>query len=237
MTIKIIKSQLTQEDGYIVIERCIPEVLIDNLTKRLYELYPVRASSSNHKYAERDEIKNLTDISVWWSQMVMHWPEVIEIEKIVSEHIKVHLNNLAWYASDIVVIEGFSKWINPHVDTPHRFKKYNYDKRLLGIQAIISLFDLDKNNGSTGLIPKSQLQDYNINFCYQGLYNAFFTKNCIQPKLPKGSVLFYNCRVLHSSMPNLSNKSRHALLLNYLDNSIVDDVKTMDNIWASNGEK
>ena len=232
---RIVKSQLTENTGYIVLEKIIPDHLVDSIVTKLDTLYPVRASSSTKKYAEKDDIKNLTDISVWWSQMVMDWPEVIEINNLIIHKVKEHLHNAEWYASDIVTIEKHSKWINPHIDTPHRFKKYNYDRRLLGVQAIVSLFDLDKTTGVTGVVPRSQTQDFNINLCYQGFYNTWFMKNCVQPNLPKGSVLFYNCRVLHSSMPNEQNSPRPALLLNYLDGSIIEDVKTMDNIWASNG--
>lgn len=232
---RIVKSQLTENTGYIVLEKIIPDHLVDSIVAKLDTLYPVRASSSTKKYAEKDDIKNLTDISVWWSQMVMDWPEVIEINNLIIDKVKEHLHNAEWYASDIVTIEKHSKWVNPHIDTPHRFKKYNYDRRLLGVQAIVSLFDLDKTTGVTGVVPRSQTQDFNINLCYQGFYNTWFMKNCVQPNLPKGSVLFYNCRVLHSSMPNEQNSPRPALLLNYLDGSIIEDVKTMDNIWASNG--
>lgn len=233
---RIVKTQLTENTGYIILEKIIPEPLIDSIVAKLETLYPVRASSSNKKYAEKEDIKNLTDISVWWSQMVMDWPEVIEVNSLIIDKVKEHLHDAEWYASDIVTIEKHSKWINPHIDTPHRFKKYNYDKRLLGIQAIVSLFDLDKSTGATGIVPRSQKQDFNINLCYQGFYNTWFLKNCIQPNLPKGSVLFYNCRVLHSSMPNDQNTSRPALLLNYLDLSIIEDIKTIDNIWMSNGK-
>lgn len=231
---RIVKSQLTENTGYIVLEKIIPDHLVDSIVAKLDTLYPVRASSSTKKYAEKDDIKNLTDISVWWSQMVMDWPEVIEINNLIIDKVKEHLHNAEWYASDIVTIEKHSKWINPHIDTPHRFKKYNYDRRLLGVQAIVSLFDLDKTTGVTGVVPRSQTQDFNINLCYQGFYNTWFMKNCVQPNLPKGSVLFYNCRVLHSSMPNEQNSPRPALLLNYLDSSIIEDIKTMDNIWQSN---
>ena len=233
----VIKHQLTTGDGYIILEKLIPNHLIDSILSKQETLYPVRASSSNKKYAERDEIKNLPNISVWWSQMVMDWPEVIEIENIVRPHITPHLPRATWYASDIVVLEPFSKWVNPHIDTPHRFKDYNYNKNLLGIQCIVALSDLDKDSGSTGLLPKSQTQDFNINLCYQGMYTNMFLSKCIQPKLPKGSVVFYNCRLLHSSMPNPQNTKRPALLLNYLDNSIIEDVKKLDNIWTSNDYK
>lgn len=232
----MVKSQLIDGNGYVVIDNLIPLNLIDSVQSKVETLHPVRASSSNKKYAEKDKIKELPDIAVWWSQMVMDWPEVIEINNILYEKVKEHLHDAVWYASDIVVIEKQSKWVNPHVDTPHRFKKYNYDKRLLGIQSIVPLYDLDETNGATGVVPRSQTVDFNINLCYQGFYNSWFINNCKQPLLKKGSVLFYNCRVLHSSMPNPKNHSRPALLLNYLDNSIVDDIKSMDNIWLSNGK-
>lgn len=230
----MIKTQLTEGNGYVVAENYIPHSLIDKITDRLHELHPVRASSSSKKYAEKEDIKTLPDIAVWWSQMVMDWPEVKEINELVIDKVKQHLPNAFWYASDIVTIEKNSKWVNPHVDTPHRFKKYNYNKNLLGVQAIISLFDLTTANGATGLVPNSQNVDFNINLCYEGFYNSWFLKNCVQPNLTKGSVLFYNCRVLHSSMPNPANTSRPALLLNYLDNDIVEDIKQIDNIWTSN---
>lgn len=228
------KTELIEGDGYIVLEKIIPNYLIDNINNKLDTLCPVRASSSNKKYAENEQIKYLPDIAVWWSQLVMDWPEVIEINNILLPMTKEQLPNIVWYASDIVTIEPNSKWINPHIDSPHRFKKYNYDKRLLGIQAIVALSDIDKDTASTGIVPKSQLTDFNINLCYQGFYNNFFNKNCIQPNLLKGSVLLYNCRVLHSSMPNPQSTSRPALLFNYLDNDIIDDMKSMDNIWESN---
>ncbi len=231
---KLIRPELTEGSGYVVLEKLIPDELIDSINQKITVLYPVRASSANKKYAERDEIKNLPDIAVWWSQMVMDWPEVIQINELLISKVSDYLADPVWYASDIVTINPHSKWVNPHVDTPHRFKKYNYDKRLLGVQAICSLYDIDERNGATGVVPKSQLLDFNINLCYQGFYNSWFMKNYVQNSLPKGSVLFYNCRVLHSSMPNPQSQPRQALLFNYLNNSIIDDVRNIDNIWNSN---
>jgi len=230
----VIKHQLTTGEGYVVLENLISTELIDSILAKQDKLYPVRASSSNKKYAERDEIQNLPNISVWWSQMLMDWPEVIEIENVIRPHIKTHMPNAEWYAGDIVVLEPHSTWINPHIDTPHRFKKYNYNKNLLGIQCIVALSNLDKDTGATGILPGSQNKDFNINLCYQGMYTNMFTDKCIQPELKKGSVLFYNSRLLHSSMPNPQKTKRPALLINYLDGNIIEDVKKIDNIWASN---
>ena len=66
-----------------------------------------------------------------------------------------------------------------------------------------------------------------------GLY--WFLENMVQPDLPTGSLLFYNCRVLHSSMPNPQQTERPALLINYLDKNIMSEVRNLDNIWISNG--
>ena len=164
----------------------------------------------------------------------MDWDEVIEINNIIHPHVKQYLAEAEWYASDMVTINSKSEWMNPHVDTPHRFSKYNLDKRLLGIQCIVSLYDLSDLNGVTGVVPESQHTDFPIEQCYRGFHTPYFIFNSVQPKLPKGSVLLYNCRVLHSSMPNPSEYNRHALLFNYLHRDIIDDVKSMDNIWKSN---
>lgn len=232
---KDIKDTINNKEGYVLLEGMIPRLLIADFNNRSKDLYPVRAVSSTRKYAERDDIKNLDDITVWWSQEVSEFPEVKKILKIVDPVITSNFGNLRFYASDTVFIKSGSSWINPHVDTPHRFKKYNFDKRLLGIQCIVSLVDTTKDNGSTGLVPFSQKRDFDIDKCYNGTYNRWFMENMKQHHMPKGSVLFYNCRVLHSSMPNNGNLERPALLLNYLDHSIIEEVSKIDNIWSSNG--
>jgi ectoine hydroxylase-related dioxygenase (phytanoyl-CoA dioxygenase family) len=104
---------------------------------------------------------------------------------------------------------------------------------MLGVQCIVSLFDVDENNGSTGLVSESQHRDFYIDMCYSGYYDKWFSRKKTQPIMPKGSLLMYNCRVLHSSMPNLSDKPRPALLMNYLDGNIVEEVRKQDNIWNS----
>lgn len=232
-----VKDMLENQEGYLVYQSFIPELLIVDFNQRLKELYPVRASSSNKRYAEKDGIKDLEDVSVWWSQEVGEFPEALRIRKLIDPVITANFPNLSFYASDCVFINAGSTWVNPHVDTPHRFKKWNFDKRLLGIQCIVSLFDTNKYNGSTGIVPFSQKRDFDIDKCYAGNYSRWFLENAKQPDMPRGSLLFYNCRALHSSMPNNSAAERPALLFNYLDRSILDEVATIDNIWSSNGKR
>jgi len=230
------KSILTEGEGYKVLPSFIPRKLIDDFKNRLVDLFPVRASSRTKQYAERDAIKELSDISVWWSQLVHDWSESQAIQRLVDPLIKSHFSNLEMYANDTVFISAGSTWMNPHIDTPHRFHKYNYDKRLLGIQCIISLEDIDKDSASTGLVPYSHKRDFDISKCYSGEYDRWFLQNCVQPDMPLGSLLFYNCRILHSSMPNPKQVERPAILYNYLDRSIMNEIKTMDSVWSSNAK-
>lgn len=232
-----LKEELTEGKGYHVYEKFVPNILISDVKAILNELHPVRASSSKKVYAERDDISKLEDISVWWSQTVEKYKPVEKIKTLIDPLIKHSFPNLEFYASDIVTINKGSQWVSPHVDTPHRFSKWNYDKRLLGIQCIVSLSNIDKNSASTGLVPFSQKRDFEIMKCYTGSYDRWFLQNCKQHDMPKGSLLLYNCRVLHSSMPNPTDQDRPALLINYLDKSIMKDVALEDNVWTSNGKR
>lgn len=231
-----IKEQLTTGKGYVIYEHFLPSYLIADIKSILSEVYPVRASSSKKVYAERDDIKNLEDISVWWSQSVDGYKPVQKVRQLIDNIVENNFAKLKFYASDIVTIKSGSTWVSPHVDTPHRFEKWNYVKDLLGVQCIINLDTIDSNSASTGLVPYSQKRDWNINDCYTGKFDRWFLENVKQHAMPKGSLLMYNCRLLHSSMPNPNSIDRPALLLNYLDSSIINEVSSIDNIWTSNGK-
>lgn len=227
---KVIKEQ----EGYRIFESLIPNILISDLLQCVPALKKVRAVSNDRMYREREKIQELTDIVIHWSETVEKLPEFIKIKNIIDPIIQSHFPHLLFYAADIVTINPKSNYFNPHVDTPHRFDKWNFDTRLLGIQCIITLEDTNKQNAATGLVPYSQKRDFDIGKCYNGDYNRWFLSNAVQHDMPKGSLLLYNCRVLHSSMPNGTDKSRPALLINYLDRSIIEEVSKIDNVWTSN---
>lgn len=229
-------KDLTEGEGYLFFENVIPKDLIDIINSKLGMLKMIRATDSMKNYAERDDINQLEhDISYWWSQSVMDWTEVKLINDFLITRVNKELDNAVWYTSDIITINSNSKLVNPHVDTPHRFKQWNFDTRLLGIQCIVSLQDTTPEMGSTGFVPNSHEPDWDIDLCYNGAYNKYFWDFHEQRDMPKGSVLMYNCRLLHSSMPNYLPEPRPMLLLNYLNGDIVEDVKKVDNIWSSNG--
>lgn len=227
-------NELTDGPGYLFIENVVPDELILSINNKLDTLYPVRATSSGKRYEEQENISKLTDISYWWSQLVMDWPEVITINDMLLPIVGAQLDNAVWYTSDIITVNGDTNLVNPHVDTPHRFKQWNTDTRLLGVQCIVSLQDTTPEMGTTGFVPNSHEPDWDIDMCYNGAYNKYFWDFHEQLFMPKGSVLMYNARLLHSSMPNYLKESRPMLLLNYISGDIVEDVKILDNIWSSN---
>jgi hypothetical protein len=223
---------LTQGQGWMLYQNFVPDNLIQNFNNRILELKPKRALNFKKQYAEDHEIQSIGPLAIWWSQQVLNWPEFQSIEKIVATFIATQMQDPILYAADVVTIQPGSNLINPHIDTPYRFPKWNFDKRLLSIQTIIPLHDIDSNSGSTGLYSGSQLKDYPINECYAGKFDQEFTENYIQPNMPCGSLLYYNAKLLHSSMPNPSTRARRALLIHYTDPTIINELYEIDNIWA-----
>lgn len=227
------RKRLTDGKGWLLKKSHINDSLIDAFYDRIDRLGPRRAIDINKNYAEGAGILDLGTLAIWWSQQVLDWPEFQSIEKITFDLVRNILLDPRLYAADVVTIEPGSNIINPHVDTPHRFPEWNFDRRLLALQLIIPLHDIDSKSGSTGLVDQSQLEDYPIDACYQGKYNQVFTDLVKQPKMPKGSVLCYNARLLHSSMPNPSKRPRKALLIHYCESSIIKPLRSIDNIWSS----
>jgi ectoine hydroxylase-related dioxygenase (phytanoyl-CoA dioxygenase family) len=224
---------LTSGTGWILYKKFVPDSLIDDLNKQLYKLAPRRALDVNKHYAEDKNIANLGPLAIWWSQQVLDWPEVQAIESVVCRYIETVLPGAKLYASDVVTIQPGSTLINPHIDTPHRFPKWNFDNRLLSIQTIIPLHDIGSDSGATGLVSGSQLNDYPIDDCYQGKFDSEFLDKCEQHDMPSGSLLLYNAKLLHSSMPNPSTRARKALLIHYTNPTIYNELREVDNIWSA----
>lgn len=226
------RNKLANLEGWFVESALVTDEKIDQFNRRLDELVPQRALDIDKRYAEGVDIAQLNDVAVWWSQQVLDWNEFKSIEEFIRLQAVDLLDKPALYAADVVTIEPASRIINPHVDTPHRFAQWNFDRRLLAVQFIIALNHTDSENGSTGLVDYSHFDNFPIHYCYSGLYNEYFLKNFYQPSLPKGSVLCYNSRTLHSSMPNFTNDPRSVLLIQYCESDIVDQLRSIDNIWS-----
>jgi len=66
------------------------------------------------------------------------------------------------------------------------------------------------------------------------VHDEYFLENAEQYDMPKGSILFYNTRLMHSTMPLNLPKKRSILLINYIRHDIIEEIKDKDNVWSSN---
>jgi hypothetical protein len=125
--------------------------------------------------------------------------------------------------------------INPHLDTPNRFNKFNKTKDLLGIHVFIPLEKFDSQTGATAFLPHSQ--NYFIDHwnAIEGRYQDLFLDNYEQVECNIGDLILFNTRCLHSSMPNMSNTLRRALSITYTRKDIFEQLKKLvieeDNIY------
>jgi ectoine hydroxylase-related dioxygenase (phytanoyl-CoA dioxygenase family) len=230
----LLRGQLETGTGWHVIHNAFPETLIDEVNNNLHRLKPTRGFNKQRTYIEGDIIKDWeSNLMLWWSQQTTNFPGVQEINQIILKQFNGLLDDPVLYASDVVTIEPGSTIVNPHVDTPHRFTQWNFDERMLAIQAIVALHDFDSTSGSTGVWTGSQQYDWDINDCYRGRHTDEFLKNVTQPEMPRNSMLFYNCRLMHSSMPNPSDRPRRALLLHYCTEPLLESLHDVDNIWLT----
>jgi len=221
MTIKRIKLDLVSGPGFLVKDNVISTELIDKIAERMPELHPVRASNHNIKYVESDKVAQMTDMAVWWSQQ-LNWEEIHAINHIVSPIVKLHLETATLHQSNILCINPFTNWINPQIDTPHKFEAFNFDKRFLGIQVAIPIMKTESD--MIGVFSSSQKVNFDIGLCYKGYYTEWFKQNCTRPLIKPGSIIFYNTRTLHSSMPNKSARPCHLLLMTYVDSDTIEHI-------------
>jgi len=134
------------------------------------------------------------------------------------------LDNPVCYHVDVSVLTPVCSSIRPHVDTPHRHEPWNQDLRQLGVQMAIPLNEVDQSSGTTAFVPGSHQRSWDIKDCYRGKFTELFLRECHQPVVSYGDVLVWDCRVLHSQMPNVRSSNRYMLLLNYLNEKIVQEV-------------
>lgn len=90
-----------------------------------------------------------------------------------------------------------------HVDCPRFIPNY-----MTNLGVIIALDDFTSQNGGTHYLPGSHLSP-NVPS------EEEFMQKSVQLECHKGSVVFFNSRVFHAAGINKTNKTRHALTINY----------------------
>lgn len=219
------------DKGFCVLPNAIPSQLIKNLQREEtivtahhgfdYENNYITGISQKEKYAQY----TTNEISLQLSD---------EIKRFVEKYIPMHFQS---YGKGCFVCQK-PGWqlVNPHLDTPNRFNKFNKTNDLLGIHAFIPLEKFCKETGGTAFLPRSQ--NYFIDHwnAIEGKYQDLFLDNYEQIECNVGDLILFNSRCLHSSMPNTSNTLRRALSITYVKKDIFEKLKQLvieeDNVYS-----
>ena len=223
--------------GYDVFKNIVSVELIEAINKKTILLAPHRGHAMDHKYYPADKVAECKDLAVWWSQELSGWPEVQEITKQLINVIGPMFDDPDSYIADIITNEPGNTHIKPHIDSPYRFPKWWDEDELLGVQCILPLCEFTKENGGTGLLPKSHNTRWVVKDSYAGKYNEEFLAGVDQPKMSPGDALIYHPRTLHSTMPNNTDVPRRALLIHITSKEMARLLQAEDTIWQEELKK
>lgn len=226
------------ENGYLLLEKFIPEETMQALWEvtNQYIEESRKITKSNGKFdiepnhtAEAPRLRRL-------SQPVEHHAVYREFscsgvmvdlaEDLVGPDVKFHHSklNFKWASGGEEV-----KWHQDIQFWPHS----NYSPLTIGLY----MNDVDDEMGPMGVIPGShngELFDlYNKNDEWTGSISdadigRVATDKAVYLKGPRGSLTVHNCRMVHGSMPNLSNRSRPLLLQTYASADALTLTNLMD---------
>lgn len=214
-------------DGFILIKNVFTIDFVNSLKNKVKNIKPHHGFNKNIEFLI--EIDNYDEYYQYCTDDLddkcFH-----EINSIIFKHVTKYFTNAVPYGNGNVVVQnpGWSG-ILPHLDCPYRFKKYNYETKLIGLIAFIPLGNFSINNGSTGFVKGSHKYHFNNLKCINGHYTDFFKENFIQLEFNIGDLLIWHAKILHSGMPNFSNEPRSAIAINYVDQNILNDLQTLVN--------
>lgn len=226
-----LKNRLLDQ-GYVVEHNFIDTGLINDINSKVSQLVPNRGHGVDNKYWPQDRVKDCPELALWWSQQLTDWVEVQEIGQLLINRVGILFDDPCIYVADVITNTTKNKYIKPHIDSPYRFDAWHENFELLGVQCIVPLCEFTRENGGTGLLPKSHIKNWIVKDSYKGLYNDEFLENVDQPHMNIGDVLIYHPRVLHSTMPNNSSQPRRALLVHVTSRRMAEQMKLVDNVFT-----
>ena len=159
----------------------------------------------------------------YWSVQVKKQTQWLQekLHPIVSD---IMQTNYKWFLVDFHTTNPGSDYILAHIDTPYQFRPWNHITELIAVQCLIAVDDFTHESGATRLIAGSHRE--------QTLVEDIGSKELDDKLLaegsdfvaPAGSVVIYHPRTIHSTMPNMSNKPRSALLLCAVRPDLIDSL-------------
>ena len=229
-----VKEQIENE-GFVILRNVISPELLQQLQAHASLQPPRNGQDINNKwwhpvYGDADEYNaeyaNIQWKHYWTPQIDLNAATCVnEVATIVSPIIDEVLDNWQWWYMDYHVTNPGSDYIHAHVDTPHQFDEWTNPNNIVSLQTLVAIDDFTIENGATALVRKSQTDVFHNPDIADHKYDDYLKNNNTQFVAPAGSVLIYQARVLHSTMPNNSTMPRRALILNSIKDIVVPFMK------------
>ena len=225
---KITIEALTEGPGYSVLDQWVPLTDLKEISE--ISLVPHRGKTAEGLYWTKEE--SAVELALWWSQQVRDHPAVQRIARLCVSVVQGIFAKPEMYSADCIVNTALNRQnVYPHQDTPYRFSQWQHHKELLAVQFLVPLQDFTANNGATAVVDHSYRYLWETSDLYAGVYDRWFRDNLRQVEMRCGDILAYNPRLVHSTMPNLTDCDRRALLISVMDHTLAETLIDIDNIW------
>lgn len=194
---------------------------INELNEFAETINPERGHTKDKKWIGWNQIKDIEnpkteiDWAYYWTEQVHH-PIINEMKHTLAQYADAAFgeHNWVWHVQDFIVLHPGMNFYRPHIDTPYRFPEFRYNQELLGLQFMVMMCDFNEHNGATGYVPGTHKYMFDPKSIQDDKsWDTFYADNYQQYTANAGSFVAWHPRLLHSTMPNKSNKIRRALLL------------------------
>jgi len=194
---------------------------INELNEFAETINPERGHTKDKKWIGWNQIKDIEnpkteiDWAYYWTEQVQH-PIINEMKNTLAQYADAAFGeyNWVWHVQDFIVLHPGMNFYRPHIDTPYRFPEFRYNQELLGLQFMVMMCDFNEHNGATGYVPGTHKYMFDPKSIQDDKsWDTFYADNYQQYTANAGSFVAWHPRLLHSTMPNKSNKIRRALLL------------------------
>ncbi len=194
---------------------------INELNEFAETINPERGHTKDKKWIGWNQIKDIEnpkteiDWAYYWTEQVQH-PIINEMKHTLAQYADAAFgeHNWVWHVQDFIVLHPGMNFYRPHIDTPYRFPEFRYNQELLGLQFMVMMCDFNEHNGATGYVPGTHKYMFDPKSIQDDKsWDTFYADNYQQYTANAGSFVAWHPRLLHSTMPNKSNKIRRALLL------------------------
>jgi len=214
------------KNGYLIIHNFLNN---DELTK-------LRKLSDNISIAMGETWNNEYIPNLEKNKYMHYWSDTVRennfVKNVILKKIKPFADDFfgkekyVQQGADFKITNPGSTYIYPHFDTPYRHDKWanKFDNNILGMQFGIALDEFNTTSGATKFLPNSHKKIYYKKDMDAGKHTQELIDKGISFETNPGGLLLYHSRIMHSTMPNKSNKPRRLLLCLHLSKNIIDEV-------------